>query len=176
MRPADEEDLFSYFSARCYSGYGDDKKVVWPSCLVPRTTLPAKIADCIIGADGEHLFSYPSARCTPTSATAAARRCPALRFCNLDVQIWSCRGTAATRLDAVAGEVHLDINVGSQWCCRVIDLVSLWPQGFYALYEALFEKLVQQEVRAAEKRGKCVPEDLSNAPRFGALCQVRMYS
>jgi hypothetical protein len=27
VRPADEEDLFSYFSARCYSGYGDDKQV-----------------------------------------------------------------------------------------------------------------------------------------------------
>jgi len=26
-RPTDEEDLFSYFSARCYSGYGDDVKV-----------------------------------------------------------------------------------------------------------------------------------------------------
>ena len=30
VRPADEEDLFSYFSARCYSGYGDDKQVIEP--------------------------------------------------------------------------------------------------------------------------------------------------
>lgn len=42
-------------------------------------------------------------------------------------------------------------------------------QGFYAVYDTLFEKLVQQEVRFAEKSGKSLPEDLANAPRFGAL-------
>lgn len=47
-------------------------------------------------------------------------------------------------------------------------------QGFYAVYDTLFEKLVQQEVRFAEKSGKSLPEDLANAPRFGAL--VRAHS
>ena len=45
--------------------------------------------------------------------------------------------------------------------------LTLLTQGFYAVYDTLFEKLVQQEVRFAEKSGKHLPEDLANAPRFG---------
>lgn len=37
VRPADEEDLFSYFSARCYSGYADDKQVIQPTLVGVRS-------------------------------------------------------------------------------------------------------------------------------------------
>ncbi len=42
-------------------------------------------------------------------------------------------------------------------------------QGFYAVYDTLFEKLVQQEVRTAERRGDDrARAAASTAPRFGA--------
>jgi hypothetical protein len=43
------------------------------------------------------------------------------------------------------------------------------------VYDTLFEKLVQQEVRFAEKSGKNLPEDLANAPRFGELAHNEPY-
>ncbi len=49
--------------------------------------------------------------------------------------------------------------------------LPLLTQGFYAVYDTLFEKLVQQEVRFAEKSGKHLPEDLANAPRFGGFAR-----
>ncbi len=43
-------------------------------------------------------------------------------------------------------------------------------QGFYAVYDTLFEKLVQQEVRAGGRRDDAAArESAGAAPRFGAL-------
>lgn len=62
---------------------------------------------------------------------------------------------------------------GLMGMCWYPESPSCPPQGFYAVYDTLFEKLVQQEVRAAEKRGKgSAHEDVSGAPRFGAQLAV----
>ena len=54
--------------------------------------------------------------------------------------------------------------------CCITRLPADFLQGFYATYDALFEKLAQQEVRAAERRGDAdAKARASAAPHFGGL-------
>ena len=128
VRPADEEDLFSYFSARCYSGYGDDKQVT------ERNLVRVQVITFV----------------TMSTLRPLTRVAWSASWSDCHVRSRKLKFLHALEALLVEGPCLL-----------------LLKQGFYAVYDTLFEKLVQQEVRFAEKSGKHLPEDLANAPHFG---------